>query len=394
MVTAEDGMKNRERFLALYEEHGRLVRGFLLAATGCPHQADDLQQSVARVLLEKFADYDDSRPFRSWVLGIARIEALKWRQRLARRREVLCAEAITMIKARAEEEADSFAERRERLPGCVAELPDASRRLLNLRYEQGLGSKDIAVRGSGTTRLADPAAGWAVAAIPGDTEIPWKAGDLFTLPALSRATLIAATDAAIYWVHDEPLLRYLGAEANRLSVLFGHRLFPQTMTITHVLWAMFGVLPVGAVQAPHRHQSVAVDLVVDAKPGCSTLVGKSLNKDGSIKDGERFDWEPHSVFVTPPGLWHSHHNESRHPATSCRSRTPGSTPTCARSTSSSAGRRPGARAKSWKRRAETPKTPTIPPAGRSPLSFTPIRCPPEKRVLASNNPHLGCVHER
>jgi RNA polymerase sigma-70 factor, ECF subfamily len=157
MVTAEDGMKNRERFLALYEEHGRLVRGFLLAATGCPHQADDLQQSVARVLLEKFADYDDSRPFRSWVLGIARIEALKWRQRLARRREVLCAEAITMIKARAEEEADSFAERRERLPGCVAELPDASRRLLNLRYEQGLGSKDIAVRTGRTASAVDMA---------------------------------------------------------------------------------------------------------------------------------------------------------------------------------------------------------------------------------------------
>jgi gentisate 1,2-dioxygenase len=86
------------------------------------------------------------------------------------------------------------------------------------------------------------------------------------------------------------------------------------MTITHVLWAMFGLLPVNASQAPHRHQSVAVDLVVDAKPGCYTLVGKSLNKDGTIKDPERFDWQPHSVFVTPPGLWHSHHNESGLPA--------------------------------------------------------------------------------
>jgi gentisate 1,2-dioxygenase len=86
------------------------------------------------------------------------------------------------------------------------------------------------------------------------------------------------------------------------------------MTITHVLWAMFGVLPVNAVQAPHRHQSVAVDLVVDAKPGCYTMVGQSLGPDGAIKDGERFDWEPHAVFVTPPGLWHSHHNESGHPA--------------------------------------------------------------------------------
>jgi hypothetical protein len=146
-------------------------------------------------------------------------------------------------------------------------------------------------------------------------------------------------------VHDEPLLRYLGvqatqrlfaptlygrdailaaleavvrdpssAQANRLSVLLGNRLFPQTMTITHVIWAMFGLVPVGAVQAPHRHQSVAVDLVVDAKPGCYTLVGRSLDKDGKIKDGERFEWQPHAVFVTPPGLWHSHHNESGFPA--------------------------------------------------------------------------------
>ena len=189
------------------------------------------------------------------------------------------------------------------------------------------------MRGAGSTR------------IDGQADFEWQAGDLFTLPAQSRALHAATADAALYWLHDEPLLRYLGvtamqrqfpptlykrdeihkalevvihdpssATANRLSILLGSRVFPQTMTITHVLWAMFGILPVNAVQAPHRHQSVAVDLVVDAKPGCYTLVGKSLNKDGSIKDGERFDWEPHSVFVTPPGLWHSHHNESGHPA--------------------------------------------------------------------------------
>jgi len=189
------------------------------------------------------------------------------------------------------------------------------------------------MRGSGTTEPAD------------GPVIPWQAGDLFVLPARSRALHVAVDDAALYWVHDEPLLRYLGAEAtrrefpptlyrreeiaaaleavirdpssataNRLSVLLGNRLFPRTMTITHVVWAMFGILPVNAVQAPHRHQSVAVDLVVDAKPGCYTLVGRSLDDAGRIQDGERFDWQPHSVFVTPPGLWHSHHNESGFPA--------------------------------------------------------------------------------
>jgi len=189
------------------------------------------------------------------------------------------------------------------------------------------------MRGAGASRLAD------------GTDLEWKAGDLFTLPARSRATHVATDDAGLYWVHDEPLLRYLGVEAsqrqfsptlyrreaimealdavirdpssaaaNRLSVLLGNRLFPRTLTITHVVWAMFGLLPVDAVQAPHRHQSVAVDLVVAARPGCYTMVGRALDKDGRIKDGQRFDWKPHSVFVTPPGLWHSHHNESGHPA--------------------------------------------------------------------------------
>jgi len=148
-------MNDRERFLLLYEEHGRLLRGFLLAATGCPHQADDLQQNVARVLIEKYADYDETRPFRSWALGIARLEALKWRQRLARRREVLSAETIDLLEASSRDEADAFAERRERLPGCVAELPETSRRLLDLRYEHGLGSKDIAGRMGRTPAAVD-----------------------------------------------------------------------------------------------------------------------------------------------------------------------------------------------------------------------------------------------
>jgi gentisate 1,2-dioxygenase len=170
--------------------------------------------------------------------------------------------------------------------------------------------------------------------------IPWNTGDFFALPAHQNAIHYADTDSAFYYIHDEPLLNYLGAKTekqcfeptlylveesyanlqkaidsktknrNRLSILLANKALPQTRTITHVLWAMFGVLPVGAVQPPHRHQSVALDLAVDCQPGCYTLIGKSLNPDGSIKDPTRVDWAPHSAFITPPGYWHSHHNES------------------------------------------------------------------------------------
>jgi gentisate 1,2-dioxygenase len=184
------------------------------------------------------------------------------------------------------------------------------------------------IRGAGSTELDGQS-------------IPWQAGDLFTLPANCPALHHATADAAFYWVHDEPLLTYLGvlanrsrfrptlyrreelvtklqaiandpssARANRLSVLLGNQEFPQTRTVTHTIWAMFGLLPIGATQAPHRHQSVALDLILDCQPGCYTLVGSHLDEQGQIKNPTRVDWQPGAVFVTPPGHWHSHHNES------------------------------------------------------------------------------------
>ena len=102
----------------------------------------------------------------------------------------------------------------------------------------------------------------------------------------------------------------MAARGNRLSVLLAHRDLPATRTISHTLWAMVGAVPPGAIQAPHRHQSVAIDLIVDCDPGCHTLVGTEIDREGRIINPKRMDWEPGGVFLTPPGHWHSHVNES------------------------------------------------------------------------------------
>ncbi len=200
----------------------------------------------------------------------------------------------------------------------------------------------IVLRGAGATELVD--------APPGESVVRWAVGDVLVLPAgapaVHRVDAVSATEAAvIYRVTDEPLLRYLGvapveprfaatrwpaadilreldsvasapgaAERNRVSVLLAGAAQPQTLTATHVLWAMFGLLPVGAVQRPHRHQSVALDLIVDCEPGCYTLVGADVDHTGAIVAPVRVDWVPGGAFVTPPGLWHAHVNESGRPA--------------------------------------------------------------------------------
>ncbi|HUY23020.1 MAG TPA: hypothetical protein VMV22_11865 [Acidimicrobiales bacterium] len=175
--------------------------------------------------------------------------------------------------------------------------------------------------------------------------VAWRAGDVLTLPGRSRARHLAEERAVLYHVDDSPLLAYLGVEAaearfaptrfdgararallaevaaapdaatrNRIAVLLGNARNDRTLTATHTLWAMLGVLPSGQVQRAHRHQSIALDLIVDCRPGCYTLVGEEIGPGGDIVDPSRVDWEPGGAFVTPPGMWHSHHNESGAPA--------------------------------------------------------------------------------
>ncbi|QSB00784.1 cupin [Methylomonas sp. EFPC1] len=174
-----------------------------------------------------------------------------------------------------------------------------------------------------------------------DLTIPWQTGDFVVLPVGKDIRHFADSDSAFYLVHDQPLLTYLGVTAdrpcfkptlytaedslrelaaaqkaaemvnrNRISVLLANKAMDQTLTVTHTLWAMLGVLPKGAVQLPHRHQSVALDLILDCAPGCYTLVGPQISATGRIVNPTRVDWQPYSAFITPPGYWHAHYNDS------------------------------------------------------------------------------------
>jgi hypothetical protein len=50
------------------------------------------------------------------------------------------------------------------------------------------------------------------------------------------------------------------AVRRRVRVLLANEKFDHTLTITHVIWTMSGVLPKSSVQLPHRHELVALNL--------------------------------------------------------------------------------------------------------------------------------------
>src|SRR6202048_48017 len=67
---------------------------------------------------------------------------------------------------------------------------------------------------SATSQLYYVLYGRGFAAINGRL-VRWEKGDFLTLPAGSRSVFYADAEAAMYWVHDGPLLRYLGVDATR-----------------------------------------------------------------------------------------------------------------------------------------------------------------------------------
>ncbi|HHS9236040.1 TPA: hypothetical protein ACTV62_000625 [Klebsiella michiganensis] len=202
------------------------------------------------------------------------------------------------------------------------------------------GGDRIVLNPLATSQIVYVIDGFGVAEQDGKN-IPLDKGAFLAFPGGISTTLKAVTTLKLYYVNDAPLLAYLGvgqvtprfsatlygaeraeeelrkaaadkdaANRSRISVLLGNKHFPQTRTVTHVLWAMFGTLPGNSVQKPHRHQSIALDFIVDCPQGCYSLVGTKLDEQGNIADATRVDWEPGMSFVTPPGYWHAHINES------------------------------------------------------------------------------------
>jgi gentisate 1,2-dioxygenase len=146
-------------------------------------------------------------------------------------------------------------------------------------------------------------------------------------------------DLIIYYINDSPLINYLGCEPkkpifqtavysrkfiqenleslsnpnnNRKGILLGNEDTERigTKTITPILWSLYNELPPYTDQRVHKHNSVALDLCVTCtdSENVYTLVGSELDENGKIIKPTRIPWKQGEMFITPPGLWHSHHN--------------------------------------------------------------------------------------
>jgi gentisate 1,2-dioxygenase len=168
-----------------------------------------------------------------------------------------------------------------------------------------------------------------------------KEGDIMIYPCLQSINILnkGNEDLNIYYINDSPLLNYLGSMP--IKPLFKHAIYSKEYlssqlnhlsnplnnrkgillsnsdteklginTITPVLWSLYNELPPNTSQKPHKHNSVALDICIESLDweNIYTLVGEELDLNGNIINPTKIHWKKGEMFITPPGLWHSHHN--------------------------------------------------------------------------------------
>ncbi|MEL0079516.1 MAG: cupin domain-containing protein [Rhodospirillales bacterium] len=166
--------------------------------------------------------------------------------------------------------------------------------------------------------------------IIGDEIIEWNTGDLFITPGGVRHAHSANDDAVLWVVTNEPQFRHehaqppaLGdaptpvvhctaeeierqidylyeigkdAEIPGTALIISSDVQEASRNALPTLTVAMNTLDPGVTQRPHRHNSVAVSLVVKGKNCYSTV------------DGKRKDWSPFATTITPPVSVHSHTN--------------------------------------------------------------------------------------
>ena len=132
-----------ETFRTLYLEHGPRAQGFFLRMTGFDRElARDLTQDLFLRLWDSRHNYDERRPFRTWMFAIA-YNMLKNEYR---RRMTVMEYAENAPKEEPVTDTDHLEqEQRDRiLSDAIGRLPEPQKVVFLLRYEEELPLTEIA----------------------------------------------------------------------------------------------------------------------------------------------------------------------------------------------------------------------------------------------------------
>ncbi len=143
-------MDAHAEFLKLFLRHQGDLKAFLTSVVRDRSAVDDLFQEASLVLWKDFKDYDPARSFGAWARGVAANKVLQDRDRARRIPLAFSPAALRAVLEAYDRSEPEPGDEKERMRDCISRLPEKSRRLLALRYEETLKLGEIARRAGST----------------------------------------------------------------------------------------------------------------------------------------------------------------------------------------------------------------------------------------------------
>jgi RNA polymerase sigma-70 factor (ECF subfamily) len=144
---SDRGLSEAELMRA-FTAHRAQIYGFAYSITRDFHLAEDVLQDVSLLLIERRREYDSTRPFANWALGITRrkaLECLRMRRDAERSfdDEVWLKLEGSFVRQAQRRRLDP---RREALANCMQQMGGRGRSVLEMKYDQKLSARIIAGR--------------------------------------------------------------------------------------------------------------------------------------------------------------------------------------------------------------------------------------------------------
>lgn len=153
-----DTMKQQdnERLAACWTAAQPAVGAFIGSVVPNFHQAEEILQRVAVVLVRKFAEYDPRLSFVAWAISVAKYEILYFRRQHATDRHYFDTQTIEKIAAGHERLEREFSPARQALRECLKKVQGRARQAIELRYGQDVKPAALAESmgvGAGAARM-------------------------------------------------------------------------------------------------------------------------------------------------------------------------------------------------------------------------------------------------
>lgn len=139
-------MTDHSQFLPLFLACQTDLRAFIGAVVRDAQAREDIFQATALTLWETFDRYDPAKPFGAWARGVAAKKVLHAHRKDARFPLVFAPEVVQAVADACDRTETPAAPREAALRECLRHLPEKTRRVLALRYEQDLSGEGIALR--------------------------------------------------------------------------------------------------------------------------------------------------------------------------------------------------------------------------------------------------------